>query len=70
MVSTPGVIPVNTPVVAPIVAIAVLLTDHVSPGTDDVNVIELPEQTFVGPEITGIGETVTTIVAIHPDGSA
>ena len=55
--------PVTTPVVEPIVAIAVLLLLHVPPADVFVSVVVLPTQTLVTPPIAaGNGSIVTKVV--------
>lgn len=61
----PAVIPVTTPVVASIVATAVLLLLHVPPGVPWVSVMVYVTHTPVGPLIVGGALTVTTAVVKH-----
>ena len=69
MVTLPTVIPVTVPVVEPIVATAVLLLLHTPPPTASLNVT-VPLTHIVddnGEIATGVGLTVTTLVATQPD---
>lgn len=60
-------IPVTTPVLAPIVAITVLLLLQVPEPVVLDNVVVLPTHTVGVPVIVaGIGLTVTTLVTIQP----
>ena len=62
----PGVAPLSTPVVAPIVATPVEPDNHVPPPASD-NVIEEPLHVDPGPLIAdGNGLTVTTVVEGQP----
>ena len=63
--------PVSTPVVAEIVAIAVLLQLHVPPAIALVSVTAVPMQTEEGPTIGDDGLTATVLVAvsINPQAS-
>jgi hypothetical protein len=62
MVTVPGLTPVSTPVVPPIVATPLVL-DHVPPPVASVSVIEEPAHTLpglameAGSELTVIGKT-------------
>lgn len=60
MVTVPAVIPVTTPVVLPIVAIAPELVNHVPPVLESDNVIVEPTQTDVGP-VMGPSANVATV---------
>jgi len=65
-VSTPGVTPVNTPVVAPMVAFA-LITDHVLVPSGSVMVVENPTHTLLEPEIfDGAGSVRKVSQVKHP----
>jgi hypothetical protein len=69
MVAVPADIPVTTPVVAPMVAIAGLLLLQVAPTVVVLNVVVLPTHTLVVPVIgPGNGLTVTVAVVMQPDG--
>jgi len=66
MVSTPGVIPVTTPLEEPIVAIDELLELHV-PVLEFVNNVTEPTHTLLLPPIApGVGSTVTINIDRHP----
>ena len=66
MVAFPPEIPVTVPVDEPIVAMAILLLDHVAAAVTSLNVIEAPWQTGVLPVITAGSElTVTGMVAMQ-----
>jgi len=67
MVEVPDVTPLTTPVVEPMVATEVLVLLHVPPDVPSVNVVVLPAQTEVVPEIVaGTAFTVTTAIARQP----
>ena len=63
----PGATPFTTPVVAPIVAVGVLLLVQVPPGLASPNVSVDPVHTVDGPLIgAGVGFTVIGKVVAHP----
>jgi len=63
ILAVPALMPVSRPV-EPIVATAVLLLIQVPPVGVETNVTLLPAQTVCGPEISGLGLTVNTTVAL------
>jgi len=70
IVVVPGATPVITPVAIPTVATAEADVLQTPPAAAHINVPEAPVQTVVVPVIgDGIGNTVATIPAMHPDGS-
>lgn len=63
----PAVIPETIPEVRLTTATVVLLLVQVPPATASLKVIDKPWQTLAGPVIaTGVGLTVTVVIAIHP----
>ena len=69
MVLVPGAIPATIPFDEPIVAIPVLLLDHVPPAVPSLSDVVCPTQTIGTPEITvGKALTVTIAVVVHPNG--
>ena len=66
IVDVPGTFPVTTPVDEPIVATVVLLLVQVPVPVASLNVVDVPEQTDVLPEIPASGLTVIAAVAIQP----
>lgn len=64
------VLPVTTPVVDPIEALALLLL-HVPPVVASLRAVVLPMHTFVVPVMAaGSALTVTVVVTAHPKGGA
>ena len=67
IVVVPELTPVTTPVVDPTVATDVLLLDQVPVPDASTNVVEVPAQSAVVPDIdAGNALTVTTAVALQP----
>jgi len=55
------------PVIDPIVATLILLLDHVPPDVPSINVLAVPWQSVVVPEIaTGERLTDNTVLDVHP----
>jgi hypothetical protein len=69
MVTVPPLTPVTMPLLLPIVAIAGLPLLHMPPLGDAANVVFDPWHTIIAPAITGLGLTVTLLVALQPVGS-
>ena len=66
MITLPVLTPVTIPDDVPIVAISVLLLNHVPPVEASDRVILVPEHTLVFPMIGGAVFTVTMEVVLHP----
>ena len=70
MIVVPAEIPVNNPVTAIIVPIAVLPLVHNPPEVESKSVVVSPAHKVERPVITAFGFTVIVVVAKHPVGMA
>ena len=70
MLAVPAVIPDTMPLPEPIVATEVLSLVHAPPADASVKSDVVSAHSVLLPEIaTGVGFTVTTVVAVHPVAS-